>query len=210
MARSHAKLSTSVWTDEDHRALSITAQWLYAYLLANPRLSICGVMDVSVGRWVRQAPDATPEALRAALGDLEAVGHVCVDWGTEELMFRTFTRHDLSAKRWNKNLTAGFWRAWRGVESVDIRARVVLQIPRELWDKLEVSAPDEARCFRRSPRLEPQAHVRSEPQDDLRLEPDEGLRLEPTSPSTSPFSQSPRSSISSQSGFTTLSTGEAS
>lgn len=203
MARSHAKLSTSVWVDEDHRSLSITAQWLYAYLLANPRLSICGVMDVSLGRWARQAPDATTEALRAALGDLEAVGHVCVDWTTEEMMFRSFTRHDLSVKRWNKNLTAGFWRAWRGIESADLRARVVLMMPRELWEKAADAAPDEAACFRRSPRLEPQPAPRSEP--------DEGLRSQPTSPSPSPFSQSPsRSSTSSQSEIATLSTGEAS
>lgn len=202
MARSHAKLSCQVWTDDDHRSLPIVAQWLYAYLLANPRLSLCGVMDVSLGRWARQAPDATQDALRDALAALEDVGHVWVDWDTEEMMFRTFTRHDLSPARWNKNLTAGFWRAWRGIESEDIRARVVLQVPRELWDKMVPTAPDEAQRFRRSPRLEPHPHPR--------LEPGEPERSEPTSPSTSPFSQSPsRSSVSSQSDSRPCPQGEA-
>lgn len=193
MARSHAKLSCSVWTDSDHRSLSMAAQWLYAYLLAHPKLTIVGVLDVSLARWARQCPDASPDVLRGALDELVTIGHVKVDWDTEELMFRTFTRHDLSPARWNKNLTAGFWRAWSGVESEDLRAEVCRQMPAALWEKLAEAASDDAVRFRRSLRLEPQPQPRSEPQEALRSEPTS------TSPSTSPFSQSPSRSSESQS-----------
>lgn len=194
MPRSHGKLSTTVWTDEDHRSLGLVAQWLFAYLLAHPKVTICGVLDVSLARLARQCGEVTPEAVEAGLHELVAVGHIKVDWETEELMFRSFTRHDLSPTRWNKNLTAGFWRAWRGIESADLRAEVCRQMPAALWDKVAEAAPEDAVRFRRSLRLEPQTQPRSEPQ--------EPVRSEPTSPSPSTVALHPspsRSLLSSQS-----------
>jgi hypothetical protein len=184
MARSHARISVAVWGDPDYATLTIRAQWLYAHLLAHPRLSLVGTIDLSERRWARLAADAAPEDIEAALSELEAARMLLIDWDTEEVMVRTFTSHDLSPGRVNRNLAAGFWRSWEGVLSPDLRSSVAHAIPEELWDRLEEFAPPAAVHIRRSPRLEPEPRPRLEPQVAPRSQPTPTPTPPPTPPSS--------------------------
>lgn len=164
MPRTYARLSVAIWTDDDYRALPMAAQWLYVHILAHPKLSLCGVLDMRPKRWARLADDMTEDAAGDALAALEDAGYLLVDWEEEEVLVRTFTAHDLSPGRMNRNLAAGFWAAYGAILSPDLRAAVVRGIPGPLWEKLEPHGPGSAVCFRRSPRLEPEPPVRFEPE----------------------------------------------
>lgn len=187
MARSHARISVAVWGDPDYGTLTMRAQWLYAHLLAHPRLSLVGTIDLSERRWARLATDAGQDDIEAALLELEASRMLLIDWGTEEVMVRTFTSHDLAPGRVNKNLAAGFWRSWEGVLSPDLRSSVAHAIPADLWDRLEEFAPPAAVESRRSPRLEPEPRPRSQPEPVLRSRPTPTPTPPPT-PTSSPAS----------------------
>jgi hypothetical protein len=184
MARSHARISVSVWGDPDYQSLTILAQWFYAHLLAHPRLSLVGTIDLSERRWARLATDAEPEDVEAALSELEAARMLLIDWDTEEVMVRTFTSHDLAPGRVNRNLAAGFWRSWEGVLSPELRSSVAHAIPEDLWARLEEFAPPAAVDIRRSPRLEPEPRPRLEPQTEPRSRPTPTPTPPPTPPSS--------------------------
>lgn len=145
MARSHGKLFSNVWRDEDWRNLSSDAQRLYMLLLSQPKLTLCGSLDLAVDRWARMASDTTPEVITKALDELANNYFVILDNDTGELAIRTFAKHDLDTGRMNSNLAKGMWRAWEGMESAHLREMVVALLPDELWrDKLEEHAPDDA------------------------------------------------------------------
>lgn len=151
MARSHGKLYTRVWNDPDWRELSGEAQRLYMLLLSQPKLTLCGTLDVSVQRWARMAADTQPDDVQVALDELEHRGYVLIDWDTLELAIRTFTKHDVNSTRLNINLIKGMWRAWEGLESDWLRSEIVFWMPQELWEKVEEEAPPEAVDFTEMP-----------------------------------------------------------
>jgi hypothetical protein len=97
MARSEARLFVTIWDDEDWRALSGTAQWLYGVvLLTQPDLSWCGVLPYSPRRWAGLAKGVTPKAVTKALSELEQGEKplVVIDRDTEELWIRTLVKND--------------------------------------------------------------------------------------------------------------------
>lgn len=145
MARSHGKLFSNVWRDEDWRNLTTDAQWLYMLLLSQPKLTLCGSLDIAVDRWARMNADATPESVTKALDELVNNYFVLVDHGTGELAIRTFAKHDLDTGRMNSNLAKGMWRAWEGLESAYLREMFVALVPEDLWrERLEEHAPNDA------------------------------------------------------------------
>lgn len=149
MARKHGRIHTDAWRDEDWTRLTADAQRLYMLLLSQPKLSLCGTLDINVGRWSRMASDTTRESVEKALSELRDAWFVTVDDETEELAIRTFAKHDLAATRWNKNLAIGMWRAWEGIESELLRVSFVEGIPGELWtDWLAEHAPPMAVAMR--------------------------------------------------------------
>ena len=144
MARSHGKILATVWRDPDWVKLSAHSQRLYLLLLSQPKLTLCGTLDLAVTKWARFADDTTPDTIECSLKELVLSDFVVVDLVTEEVAIRTFVRHDLNAGRMNKNLAIGFWRAWDGIESETLRDLIVSQIPADLWDDMEEHAPFEA------------------------------------------------------------------
>lgn len=193
MARSHAKIFVQVWGDPDYQSLGHAGQWLYVHILAHPRLSLVGTIDLWPSRWARLACDVDEAFVADAMGDLWRSGFVVVDTDTEELLVRSFARHDLAPGRVNRNLAGGFWRSWGGVLSPILRSIAVHEIPDPLWDRLADYAPPVAVQTRTSPRLEPQQPPRLEPPSDLRSRPTPTPTPTPTPPADAyriPSSQS--------------------
>lgn len=144
MARSHGKILSSVWRDDDWLKLSANAQRTYVLLLSQPKMSLCGTLDLAERRWARMARDTSESDINAGLLELQNDGFIVADGVTEELTVRSFVRHDLNAGRMNGNLAKGFWRAWLGLESDVLREVIVSEVPGDLWAKLEEHAPPEA------------------------------------------------------------------
>lgn len=94
MARSYAKVRTDMWGDDDWRTLSTGAQWLYMFLLSSASLTNVGVVDWRPARIAAKVGDADAAAIRARAGELEQGRFVFVDEQTEEVLIRSFLRHD--------------------------------------------------------------------------------------------------------------------
>lgn len=134
MARSHAKLLAAIWQDPEWRALRAEAQWLYTALLSQPRLTLVGALDLKPRQWAKLASDMTEERVTDLLAELEAARFVLVDEDTEELIIRTFVRHDVTQARLNVNTLKGLWRAFDAVASDHLRRQLVENLPGWVWE----------------------------------------------------------------------------
>lgn len=119
MAREYAKLKTAIWGDDDYRALPVDAQWLYQYLFSSPKIDICGVTDWDVRKIAAKAIDLTVERVRAAGSILHQRGFIVVDDDTEEVLVRTYIKHDGSLR--GPKTAKGVANAWADVSSDLIR-----------------------------------------------------------------------------------------
>lgn len=94
MARSHARIGTSIWTEPTFRALPRDPQRAYILATSQGDLSRCGVIPFRIRRLAKFAADDSPTKLRAAYRRLEKTRHVVIDEDAEELLVRTYVRHD--------------------------------------------------------------------------------------------------------------------
>jgi hypothetical protein len=175
VARTQAKILTSIWSDPDWLALTGSAQRLYLLLLSQPKLTIVGSLDVIVDRWARLGTDTTADAVRA---DLEALaqpqgqsGRPWIVVDDDELILRTFVTHDLGSGTVNRNLVKGMWSAWAALASPLLRKVVVDEMPDAVFNRDEVDRPSQASDLRKQPRSEPWFQPRSGPQTEPQSEP---------------------------------------
>lgn len=154
MARSFMTVLTSIWGDPQFRQLSGSAQRLYFLLGSQNRLTLAGCLDLMPARWAHLSVDTSAVDIEVALDELASARFVAVDRATEEVVIRTFVRHDLDNHRLNVNLVKGLWAAWAGILSPTLRKVVVDHMPEVMWERDGASVPDEAQQMRRSPRLE--------------------------------------------------------
>jgi hypothetical protein len=94
MARSEARLSVAIWSDDDFLALGAGAQRMYMFLLSQPDLAHTGVLALRERRWSKAAAGLTTAAVSAAVAELHAARFVVVDEDAEELLVRSFIRRD--------------------------------------------------------------------------------------------------------------------
>lgn len=94
MARSYGQIMCSIWDDPDFCQLSAVAQRTYFMLVTQPDITACGSLSLTVRRWARTLPESDRGSLEPALRELEAERFVLVDYDTEELLVRTFAKHD--------------------------------------------------------------------------------------------------------------------
>lgn len=94
MAREHAKIRLDIWADGEWRELDVECQHLYLLLLSHPTLSYVGVADWRPGRIAQLAKDLTADRVRAAAARLEALRFILTDDESEEVLIRSFVKHD--------------------------------------------------------------------------------------------------------------------
>ncbi len=131
MARNFARISTSIWEDDDWRALG-PAQHVYLLILAQPKLTLAGCIDLKPKSWARMG-GLTVGAVISALDTLDETEFVVIDEQTEELVVRTFTQHDNVTA--NGNLIRGVWSAWSAIESKMLRRCVLAHMPDKVFDE---------------------------------------------------------------------------
>lgn len=113
MAREHANIRLDMWGDDEWRALSLPAQHLYLHLLTSPTLSYAGIADWRPARLAGVSAGATAESLIAAADELQEKLFVIRDDETEEILVRSFLKHDGLMQKPNvaKAMVAAFTKA---------------------------------------------------------------------------------------------------
>lgn len=94
MAREHARVKGSIWSDDDWRALPGESQWLYFHLLTTSTLNYAGVADWRPARIAALTGNWDAAQIEEFALHLEHAGFVIIDRDTEEALIRTFLRHD--------------------------------------------------------------------------------------------------------------------
>lgn len=126
MARSYARLLVSLWTDSDFRALKASPQRLYMALLSNPKLSTAGCLPWQVNKWANLAADLTAQQVTDDLNALAAGRFILCDAITEEVLIRSFIRHDGGVR--NPNLLKSIESAIVAIESPRLRAAATAEL----------------------------------------------------------------------------------
>jgi hypothetical protein len=97
MPRKEARIFTSIWQDADFLALAPEAQRMYFLLLSQPELSLCGRLILAESQWSGTAKGMTKPRVRTdlkLLTDADPRPFVLVDYGTDEVLIRSFIRRD--------------------------------------------------------------------------------------------------------------------
>lgn len=127
MARTYAKLMTSIWDDPEWRQLDSGPQRLYLMLLSQPGLTFCGVVAHTPRRWAGLVAHVTLKTILADLAALEARRFVVVDRDTEEVWIRSFVIHDGVLK--SPNLVVAAHEDFRSIVSDTIKQRFLEGLP---------------------------------------------------------------------------------
>lgn len=135
MARDRANIYTDIWASGEWRVLSMPAQWLYFALLTSPTLSYAGVADWRAGRLAALTELASAEVVNAAGSELMHKHFVLVDESTEEVLVRSFIKHDGLLKQ--PKLTVSMCKAFAAVASQPIREVIAAEM-----QKLHKREPD--------------------------------------------------------------------
>lgn len=148
MARDHARIKVSTWDDPDWLILNTAEQHTYLALMSNKGLSRCGVIDYIPSRFEHLAADMTPNRFRKAIAGLRARRFVVLDERTQELLVRSYVRHDGVLDRGNMGKATGT--AFEAVVSVGIRKAIGDELRRLMadspdlpgWEGLAATSPE--------------------------------------------------------------------
>jgi len=135
MARDRANIRIDMWADQDWRDLSASAQHLYLLLLSHPTLSYAGVADWKPGRLAAMTGDRTREEVIEAADELQAKIFIVVDDETEEVLIRSFIKHDGLLKQ--PKLVISMMNAYAAIASRPIREIIAFEV-----QKLRKAEPD--------------------------------------------------------------------
>jgi hypothetical protein len=142
MARSEARIFTSIWRDEDFLMLPPSAQRLYMFLLSQDDLTYCGVMPLRERRWASKAAGLTVADVERDLKSLEGTAYpsanpdpdfcrtpfVVTDPETGELLVRSLMRRDTAWKQ--PNLLKQARESAEQIESPRIRGALLAELRR--------------------------------------------------------------------------------
>lgn len=137
MARDYGRIRLDIWADEDWRDLPSLPQWLYLHLLSSPSLNFCGVTDWRPARVAALAAELNADDVEYAAAWLEAGEFIVVDRATEEVLVRSWIKHDglLSSP----NMAKAMVKAHAAIGSGILRAVIVDQLERIKANGLDYS-----------------------------------------------------------------------
>jgi hypothetical protein len=130
MARDYGRIGTGIWAESSIKSLSPAEQRAYLLLLTQPELSRCGVLPYTLRRWARLGAGDTPTKFRAALRGLEEGRHIVIDEDAEELLVRTYVRHDGLLTQ--PQVVAAMVKDFRTIRSDRVRLAFLTEV-RRLW-----------------------------------------------------------------------------
>lgn len=126
MPRAFAKVNVAIWQDPDFRRLPPAAQHLYLLLWTSPSLSFCGVHDWRPGRLSHLSQGFTEEHTKTVADCLTARHFIVVDHETEEVLIRSWARHDEVLKQ--PRLAVSFVHAYADTYSATLRSVLVYEL----------------------------------------------------------------------------------
>ena len=126
MAREIANVQTSLWGNPEWKGLGVVEQWLYFHLLSHPRLSYAGVADWLPKRVAAASSRLTVDQVEQAGRGLQSARFVFVDESTDEVLVRSFLRHDGLLKQ--PRLSVSMVNAFAGIASLNIQKIVVHEL----------------------------------------------------------------------------------
>lgn len=135
MARDRASIRVDMWADDDWRDLTEGAQHLYMLLLSHPTLNYAGVAEWRPGRLAAMTSGKSAEKVAADAAELEAHLFIVVDADTEEVLIRSFVKHDGLLKQ--PKLAVSMTKAFAGIASKKIRQVLAFEV-----QKLREREPD--------------------------------------------------------------------
>jgi hypothetical protein len=136
MARSYGRLLTSLCSDDEFQARTASAQWIYFWALAQPHVSMCGVVAYTERRWARLAGNATADTVRNALSELEEHRYLMVDETTDEVFIRSFVANDGGILK-TPNLLRAMVSDFSGILSRRLRAAFLWEWHTKLAPRVE-------------------------------------------------------------------------
>lgn len=128
MARDRANIRTDIWNDDDFRRLSTHAQLLYLQLLTSATLTYAGVADWRPKRIAALASGRTPEEVESAADELVHGLYVVIDENTEEVLIRSFLKHDGLLQK--PNVAKAMTTAYGQVYSMTLKGVIVHELNR--------------------------------------------------------------------------------
>jgi len=126
LPKEYGQLRHDIWSDDDWLNLTVPAQHLYMTLLSDPRLNYCGVTDWRIGKLTQRAAENRPLDTLLAAAELSEAHFIVVDEITEEVMIRSFLRHDPILK--NPRLAVTMSKEYGTIGSRKIRAALVFEL----------------------------------------------------------------------------------
>jgi len=145
MARQFAQVNLSIWDDDDWLDLTPGAQHLYLTLLAHPTLSFAGVADWRPGRIMAMSKRWGAEAFYKAAFELSDAHYIVIDSSTEEVLLRSFLRHDKVLKQ--PRLAVSVTKAFSQIASRKIRQAVVFELQRLMREQPELTCWNDDRML---------------------------------------------------------------
>lgn len=127
MAREYARIKTAIWDDDDFLALSSGAQRLYKLILTQPEMNLCGVIRPAYSRWASFASDTPLRLIKKAAAELATANYTVHDEAWDELLARSFVRHDLSELK-SPNIVVAMSSAFDSTRSPLLRAVIIAEL----------------------------------------------------------------------------------
>ncbi|BAH32990.1 hypothetical protein [Rhodococcus erythropolis] len=134
MASEFTRMNRDIWSSDEFLDLSASAQHLYFVLWTHPNLSFCGSVEWHPGKLSTRASDLTPELVIEAGMELARNLFIVVDPETEEVLVRSWIKHDGLCRQPNMAVAMSKDRA--NLSSRSLRGVVVHEVA-----KLRVSEP---------------------------------------------------------------------
>jgi len=138
MARDRASIRLDMWADQDWRDLCGDAQHLYMLLLSHSTLSYAGVADWKPGRLAAMTKGKTAEDIERAAAELIAAFFIIIDQESEEVLVRSFIKHDGLLKQ--PKLTVSMTNAYAGIASRLIREVIAFEVQKAHEREPELNA----------------------------------------------------------------------
>lgn len=138
MARDRASLRIDIWSDDDWCNLDDGAQFLYMQLLSHPTMSYAGVVDWRPKRIAALSSNGSAQEVRARAARLQERGFVLADETTEEILVRSFIKHDGLLK--HPKLPESMALAFGAIGSRDIRKVVAFELQKHFDREPDLAA----------------------------------------------------------------------
>lgn len=172
MPRDRANIRTDIWGDSDWRQLSFGAQWLYNYVLTHGTLNAVGVADWRPARAQGVAAGLTRPILNAFVRELTDAFFLVLDEHTEEVLVRSFFRHDGILT--NPNMLATIKRDFAAVSSPLLLGviaheanRLRTEYPDGITKKFNPWDRSELTTLLKSNQVDARVHALSQPAEDM-------------------------------------------